>query len=359
MSLRQFDADEIAGAVTIGAKRVGPKQPVYVIAEAGVNHDGSLDKALTLIDAAAAAGADAVKFQAFRAADLTTLAAPTADYQKKSAGESQRDLLAALEFNAVQFEQLAAHCRTHRVEFLATPFGIHELDMLLRIGVSAVKLASTDLDNSPLAKAAAASGKTLIVSVGAATAPEIDAAVRRMRGWGAGDRLVLLHCVSCYPTPIAHANLRAIGALRRQFGLPVGFSDHVQSICTGGLAVAAGACVLEKHFTLDRAATGPDHAMSLEPGDLRDYIRLAHEAHDALGTGVVGMSEIEADVRRVARKSIVAARNLPAGTLLTPDMLAIRRPAGGISPDQMERVPGRRLTVPVTTDTQLQWEMLR
>lgn len=344
--------------ISIGDTPIGAGCPTYVIAEAGVNHDGSVDKARSLIDAAAEAGANAVKFQAFHATDLTTSDAPAAAYQTTANG-SQRALLEALELTAADFDTLAAHCRARCIEFLATPFGLAELKLLLNLGVNAIKLASTDLNNVPLVQAAAEAGKTLIVSTGAATADEIHAACTRLRAWGAYDRLVLLHCVSCYPTPMDQANLRAIRALHDTYRVPVGFSDHVQSTQTGALAVAAGAMVLEKHLTLERTAAGPDHALSLEPAQMCEYIRLVREAEAALGTGTLGMSAIEADVRRVARKSIVAACNLPAGTVLTPELLCVKRPAGGIEPDQIESLAGRRLTVAVTADTRIQWDMVQ
>jgi sialic acid synthase SpsE len=345
--------------VRIGDRRIGDGEPVLVIAEAGVNHDGSVERAIQLVDVAADAGADVVKFQMFRAAELTTATAQTAAYQKTAGGSSQRDMLRRLELSDDGFARVAAHCRTRQIEFLATPFSPPDVDRLRDLGVRALKIASTDLNNTLLLRRAAGTGLPLIVSTGASRADEIAATVERLRSWGAADRLILLHCVSGYPTPLAYANLRAIAALRREFGMPCGFSDHTASTDIAGWAVAAGACVLEKHFTLDREATGPDHAMSLDPVELATYVTLARQAQVALGSGRLGLSPIEADVRAVARKSVVAATRIPAGATITPDMLTAKRPAGGIEPDRFDSVVGCRAAANIAADTVLTWEMVQ
>lgn len=343
----------------IGSRDVGPNRRVYVIAEAGVNHDGDFDDALRLVDVAADTGADAVKFQIFESAKLTRRDAPMAAYQRAAGGESQREMLAKLELNTAQFERLATHARTRGIDFLATPFGIDDLGVLRRLGVAAVKFASTDLNNVTLLQPATALGLPMILSTGASTAAEIDAAVARLREWRVSDRAILLHCVSAYPTPPAAANVRAIAALSARTGLPVGYSDHTTLASTGALAVAAGACVLEKHFTLDRLRPGPDHAMSLSPGELAEYIARVREAESLLGSGQIGMSAIERDVRAVARKSLCYARPLTVGTRITSDMLIAKRPGDGIGPDQVERVVGRELIANVEPDSPVAWEHLR
>lgn len=346
-------------SVSIGGQLVGRDQPAYVIAEAGVNHDGVLARALRLVDAAVAAGADAVKFQMFRATELVTASARTAGYQKQPGVESQRHMLSRLELSDGDFERVRTHCTKSGIEFLATPFGCRDVQRLLALNVHALKIASTDLNNVPLLHAAAETGLPLIVSTGAATADEMAAAVARLRQWGAGERLILLHCVSGYPTPLDAANLRAIATLQEVFGLPCGFSDHTTSTQTGAWAVASRACVLEKHFTLDRAAAGPDHAMSLDPPGLRDYVSAIRDAQQALGTGRLGMTTLEADVRAVARKSVVAACDLSTGTVLRPEMLTIKRPAGGIEPDQLDALIGRQVAADVRCDTTLTWDMIQ
>jgi len=345
--------------VRIGDRLVGPGAPAYIIAEAGVNHDGSRADALRLVDVAAEAGADAVKFQIFRAAELATAAATTATYQRAAGHRSQRKMLTRLELSDEDFAAIRAYCRRRSIEFLATPFTPADLDRLEPLDVRAIKIASTDVDNAPLLRRACQAGLPLIVSTGASTTAELRRMVLWLRTWGAGARAILLHCVSCYPTPLEAANLRAIQALRDAFALPCGYSDHTRSTETGAWAVLAGACALEKHFTLDRTASGPDHALSLTPPELGQYITAVRRAELALGTGTVGLTELEFDVRAVARKSAVTRRPLKAGTALAEDVLAFKRPGGGIPPDQLRHVIGRRLTVAVPADTMLTWDMLR
>jgi N,N'-diacetyllegionaminate synthase len=355
----RHDPTEPSRGITIGATRIGPGRPVYVIAEAGVNHNGSLSAALALVDAAAEAGANAVKFQIFQADQLVTRDAATANYQESATGAtSQHEMLRRLELTVKQFAALRDRCLAAGLEFLATPFSSSDLRALTGLGVRAIKIASTDLNNAPLLDDAGRTGLPLILSTGASDAEEIGRAVGRLRSLGAGDRLVLLHCVSSYPTRWEDANLRAIGHLRRRFGLPVGFSDHTTSVDTGALAVAAGACVLEKHFTLDRSQPGPDQALSLEPEELADYVARVRRAEQALGTGSLDVQDSEREVRRIARKSVVAALDLAAGDVLEPSRLTTKRPAGGIAPDQMDGLIGRRAAVPIPADTVITWEMV-
>ena len=345
--------------IQIGDRSIGDGHPAYIIAEAGVNHDGRVDLALQLVDIAADAGVDAVKFQVFSATHLATATAEKAAYQKDGGGESQREMLARLELTDAEFERVRDHCAARRIEFLATPFSRPDLHRLLALGVRAVKTASTDLDNTPLLRAIAAAELPMIVSTGAATHEEIARSVSRLAEWGAADRLVLLHCVSSYPTPLNAANLRAIGALRNEFRVPCGYSDHTTSTLTGAWAVAAGASVLEKHFTYDRAAAGPDHAMSLDAAGLREYVSYVREVEKALGGGQIGLSDLEHDVRRAARKSIVTSRPIPAGATLTDEMLTVKRPGGGIPPDRLDDLLGRRITAAAPADAMLTWDMIQ
>ena len=345
--------------VPIAGFPVGPGRPAMIVAEAGVNHDGDPDKALLLVDAAVEAGADAVKFQVFRAADLATVAAPTADYQRDRVEEgTQRDMLARLELSSRDFSRIRDHCKARGIRFLATPFSPSDVDRLLEWPPVAIKIASTDLTNVPLLRRVADTALPIIVSTGAATAAEIEKAIALFRSWGLPGRLILLHCVSSYPTPLDAANLRAIGALAEASGVPCGLSDHTESTRTGGWAVAAGACFLEKHITLDRSAAGPDHAMSLEPGAFAEFVVCVRETEAALGAGELGMNPIEADTRRVARRSIVAARSIRAGDVVIEDMLAMKRPEGGIEPAELDRLVGRRARVDIPADAPLSWDMV-
>ncbi len=346
--------------IAIGPTVIGAGWPAYLVAEAGVNHNGSVDAALQLVDAAAGAGADAVKFQMFTADTLVTAGAATAAYQQAASGQkSQHAMLRALELSWPEFARVRRRCLERGVEFLATPFSPGNLEALVELGVAAIKLASTDLNNPPLLRAAARTGLPLIVSTGAATADEMAAAVALLEEEGATRRAVLLHCVSSYPTPWDQANLRAIGELARRFGVHAGFSDHTTSEETGALAVAAGARVIEKHFTLDRTAPGPDHAMSLEPAALRRYVQAIRRAEQALGDGTLGVADCEQEVRRIARKSVVAARDIPAGRVLAAEDLCCKRPAGGLEPGEIDKLIGRRTVAVIKADTRLTWEMVR
>lgn len=346
-------------SVCIGERRIGAGEPTYIIAEAGVNHGGSVETALRLVDIAVEAGADAVKFQVFRAADLATTSARKAAYQSDGGAESQREMLARLELSDREFRRVRDHCAASGIEFLATPFSQPDSRRVLELGVRAFKIASTDLNNTPLLREIAASGLPMIVSTGAATTSEIRESMSRLFEWGVGKRLILLHCVSSYPTPIEAANLRAIDALRREFGAPCGYSDHTTSTQIGAWAVAAGADILEKHFTYDRSATGPDHAMSLDATGLREYVSQVREVERALGAGLLGMTDLEDDVRAAARKSIVAARPLTAGTVIAENMLVAKRPGGGITPDRIDELLGRKVAVDLPADARLTWEIVQ
>ena len=349
-----------ATMLTIGDYRIGSGAPTFVVAEAGVNHDGCRTRALQLVDAAAEAGADAVKFQMFSAADLVTASAPTAAYQRRGgSGPSQRAMLERLELSRDDFAAIKQRCDERSVTFLATPFGLREVGRLVELGVAAIKIASTDLTNGPLISAAASTGLPIILSTGASTEPEIVACLDRLQREGATDRLVVLCCVSRYPAPVEALNLRAIGAMQRRFNLPCGLSDHSTSVQVGGWAVAAGACVIEKHFTLDPSASGPDHAMSMAPDALTEYIAHIRAAHTAMGDGRLGMAHRESEVREVAGKSVVAAVDIPAGARLTADMLTLKRPGTGIPPSELDRLSGRLSAVSIPSDTILSWEMVR
>ncbi|NOT00515.1 MAG: N-acetylneuraminate synthase [Phycisphaerales bacterium] len=329
--------------VCIGDHVIGDGAPVYIVAEAGVNHDGSLDEALELVDAAADAGADAVKFQVFDAARLTTNEVATADYQATTTGQtSQRRMLEGLQLSGSAFAAVADRCRARGIAFLATPFGVEDVARVVEWGAPAIKIASTDLVDFDLLAGAISTDRPLIVSTGAADEQEIAESVAFIAGGGASKRLILLHCVCQYPTPAAAANLGAIRALANRFGVPVGFSDHTVETETGGFAVCAGARLLEKHFTLDRRSPGPDHAMSLEPAELRTYIETAHRACAAMGSGRLGFQPGERIVRQLGRKSLVAARAIAAGEVLTAECLTAKRAGAGVSPTEKERLIGRR-----------------
>ena len=341
---------------------------VFVIAEAGVNHDGDPARADEMIAAAAGAGADAIKFQTFVAEDMVAAGAPKAAYQKVTTGaeESQFEMLRRLALGRDDFRRLAERARARGLVFLSTAFDLESLAFLVEeLDVTPLKIASGELTNAPLLRAHALTGRPLLLSTGMATLGEIEFAlgiiahaglcpeepprartdVRDAWASDAGrrfvaERVTLLHCVSAYPAPAASLGLRSIETLRAAFGLPVGYSDHSDGIAAPLAAVALGATVIEKHFTLDRARAGPDHAASLEPDALEAMIAGIRSVEVALGDGAKRIGATERANRAVARKSLVAARPICRGEPFTPDNLTAKRPGTGLDPFHYWRLLG-------------------
>ncbi len=304
---------------------------LYVIAEAGVNHDGSVADAHGLIDLAADAGADAIKFQTFDPASLVSDDAAAAAYQVAHAGvRTQRELLDRYVLPAEAWAELRDHAGRRGLDFLSTAFDHASLDLVCELGVHALKLGSGELTNKPLLVAAAAKGLPIICSTGMATEDEVARAVDWL---AAAPGLLLMHCVSSYPAPIEQANLRALTTLRRRFGTPVGWSDHTVGPVSAVAAVALGAAALEKHVTLDVTRPGPDHAASADAASFGQYVEQVRAAHAALGSGRKQPVPAEAENIPVVRRSWHTRRALPAGHRLTPDDLALLRPASGIAPE--------------------------
>ena len=343
----------------LGDRSVGDGAPCFLIAEAGVNHNGDPRLAERLIQAARDGGADAVKFQSFRAEDLATPGAAKAGYQKrgKRDRETQRGMLRSLEMAGDDLEHLAEYAREQGLIFLSSPFDAGSADSLERIGVPAYKVASGELTNTPLLRHIARKGKPVILSTGMAGMGEIEEAIRVIRGEGVTD-LILLHCVTRYPAPLSGVNFRVIPTLRTAFDLPVGFSDHTLGITAPLVALALGACVIEKHLTLDRDLPGPDHRASLEPGEFGEMTRLLREVEEGLGTGVKVIGKEEREMRAAARRSLVAARDIPRGTTLGPGMIAAKRPGIGIPPAYLDSFLGRKSRVAIPKDTLLTWDMV-
>jgi N,N'-diacetyllegionaminate synthase len=317
---------------------------VLVIAEAGVNHNGDMDVARKLIDAAADAGADVVKFQTFRADRLVTRGAPKADYQRVTSGasESQFEMLRRLELSDDMHRRLIAHCAARRIRFMSTGFDEDSVRMLVGLGMDQLKIPSGEITNLPYLRCVGGFAKQVLLSTGMSTLDEVGAALDALIAAGTQrDRVTLLHCNSEYPTPMRDVNLRAMATLREAFGVAVGFSDHTQGIEVPIAAVARGATVIEKHFTLDRQMPGPDHQASLEPAELRAMVLAIRNIEQALGDGTKRVTESEARNRPIARKSIVAARPIRAGERLDATNLAVKRPGTGISPMAWDTVVGR------------------
>lgn len=343
----------------IAGRDIGPGHPCFLIAEAGVNHNGDIELARRLVDAAAEAGADAVKFQTFSADRLATAAAPQADYQKRNTGmeESQYSMLKRLELSEEAHRELLRHCRERGILFLSSPFDEESAEFLEALGVAAFKIPSGEITNTPFLAHVARKGKPLIVSTGMSTLDEVRAAVAAIRQAGYPP-LALLHCVSSYPAAPEDVNLRAMAALRHAFDVPVGYSDHTDGIEIALAAVALGACIIEKHFTLDRSLPGPDHKASLEPAELASLAATIRRVEAALGDGVKRPAQREENTAMAARKSLVAARDLAAGSILQREDLAIRRPGTGLPPGRLESVVGRRLLRPAAAGTVLTEDLL-
>lgn len=345
--------------VTIGNRRIGAGERCFVIAEAGVNHNGDIALAQRLIDVAANAGADAVKFQTFSADRLASAAAPKAGYQKQttSADESQHAMLKRLELSPEVHRLLIDHARTRGIMFLSSPFDEQAADFLETLGVLAFKIPSGEIDYLPFLRHVAAKGRPVILSTGMADATEVAAAVDAIAAAGLHD-LILLHCLSNYPADPAEANLRAIAAMREAHAVPVGFSDHTEGVAVALAAVALGACVIEKHFTLDRTLPGPDHRASIEPEELAALVRGIRTVEGALGDGRKRPQPSEMENRAVIRKSLVAARDLPAGETIKAGDLTAVRPGSGLSPAAASQIVGRRLRIAVAAGTPIAWDML-
>lgn len=327
----------------------------FVIAEAGVNHNGDLRRALKMVDAAASAGADAVKFQTFRAELLASASAPRARYQKGRGG--QIELLRRLELSEDAHRALLRRCRARGIEFMSTPFDEGSADFLASLGMRRFKVASGELTNLPLIRHIARKGRPMIISTGMSHLREVRDAVYAARAAGARE-LTLLHCVSAYPTPPSEANLLAMRTLAEAFSLPIGWSDHTLSLELPVAATALGAAVIEKHFTLDRRLPGPDHAASLLPGELAAMVRSVALTASALGDGIKMPSPCELDVLRVARRSVVLARPVRRGEKLQARDLVLKRPGTGIPPAELPYVVRRRVLRDLAADTILSWELL-
>jgi N-acetylneuraminate synthase len=340
--------------IQVANRLIGPGQPVFVIAEAGVNHNGDLKLARALIDVAVEAGADAVKFQTFRADRLVTPDAPKAEYQLQTTGndESQFEMLKHLELSPDAHRELKSYCEERGIVFLSTPFDEEAVDLLDGLGVPAFKISSGDLTNSPLLEHVASKGKPVILSTGMSELSELIEAVSVLNTAGC-ENPVLLHCVSNYPAQPQEINLRAMQTMRSAFDVPVGFSDHTEGIDVALAAVALGACVIEKHFTLDRTLPGPDHLASLEPGALRELVRSIRRVESALGSGRKAPAASELETAKSARRSLVAARDIPAGAILEREMVVMRRPGAGMSPSMLETLLGRQAVRDIAAGTLL------
>jgi sialic acid synthase SpsE len=346
-------------SVHLGGREIGNGRPCYVIAEAGSNHNRDLDTAKRLIDAARDAGCDAVKFQTYSGRALYSTKAPDFDYLTPLTSKKPHELLEDISLPREWQPLLAEHCRDRGIEFLSTPFDVDAIDELDRLDVAAFKVASFELVDLPLIESMGSRRRPLILSTGMATLGEIEEALEAARRGGA-SQFCILQCASLYPAPPAIMNLRTIDTMKAAFNVPVGLSDHTLGIHVAIAAVAMGADLIEKHFTLDRTHPGPDHPFAIEPDDLQRLVAQVRDVEAALGDGVKrGPTELEAaEMYTKARRSVVAACDIPAGTEITREMLTIKRPGFGIKPKFIDAVVGRVARIDIEADDIVTWEMV-
>jgi N,N'-diacetyllegionaminate synthase len=333
----------MTASFTIAGRTIGDGAPVFVIAEAGINHNGDAALATRLVEAAATAGADAVKFQSFTADGLISRVDP--DFAR----------IRELELPRAFHRDLAKRAEERGILFLSSAFAEADVDFLDALGVPAFKIASCEVTNLPLLEYAAGRGKPIILSTGFATLAEIETALTTLQRSGA-PAVALLHCVSLYPAPLGAMNLRAIPTLRAAFGVPIGFSDHSLGTALPLAAVALGACIVEKHVTLDRALPGFDHQASIEPGELTQLVAGIRAVEQALGTPAKVVSPAEADLARAMRKSLVAERALKAGERIERGAVGIKRPGRGLAPALLRQVEGKVARRDVAAGQLLAWE---
>jgi N-acetylneuraminate synthase/N,N'-diacetyllegionaminate synthase len=343
-------------AINISGRLVGPGYPCFVIAEAGVNHNGSVKMAKELVDVAAEARADAVKFQTFLAEKVMTLDAPKAEYQKETTGsnESQIEMIKKLQLSFHDFNDIKIYCERKGIIFLSTPFDERSVDFLDELEVPAFKISSSEVTNHPFLESVAGKGKPIIMSTGMCYLSEVDEAVRVIKEAGCRD-LILLHCVSNYPADPKDANIRAMQTMAKAFQLPVGYSDHTQGIEATLAAVSRGACVIEKHFTLDKNLPGPDHKISLNAWELKRLVESVRIVEISLGDGNKVPSRSEILNREILRRSLVASCDISRNSIITSNMLTALRPANGISPSLINLVVGNKAKRNLSAGQQISW----
>ncbi len=347
--------------IKIGDRLIGENQPVFVVAEAGVNYNGRLDLTLKMVDAAKEAGADAIKFQTFRAEQIVVPQTKMAPYQKKNIGKtkSQLEMLKELELKEEFYKPIIKHCKKRNIIFLSTPHGGFEsVDFLESLKVPAFKFGSGDLTNLPLLQYAAKFGKPMILGTGMATMEEVKEAIKTIKKTG-NNKIVVLHCTTNYPCPPEEVNLRAMQTMMKELNVLVGYSDHTLGIQVPIMAATLGACIIEKHFTLDKNMPGPDHKASVEPGELKEMVKAVRDAEKILGNDIKKPTSKELIMRKTARKSIVANEDIPKGVRITKRMLAIKRPGTGLKPKYFYKILGRKTKQDISKDSLIKLRDLR
>ena len=343
--------------IKIADRLIGEGEPCFIIAEAGVNHNGDVNLAKKLIDVAREAGADAVKFQTFKAEELVTKSADKAEYQKKTTGtgETQYEMIKKLELPEEAHFELKSYADNHGIMFLSTPYDEGSADFLSRLGVVVLKISSADITNHPFLTHIAATNLPIILSTGMSTLGEVEEAIEAVTSNG-NDKLILMHCNFNYPARVEDVNLRAMITLKQAFGFPVGYSDHTPGIEVALAAVALGAVAIEKHFTLDRNLPGPDHRASLEPGELKEMVASIRNVEKSLGSSIKRPFGEEAQNRAISRRSLVATTDIAAGMTITRDMIGIKRPGTGIPPKYLNTVEGSKALKSIRQDELITWD---
>ena len=344
--------------VRIGDRLIGEGEPVFIVAEVGVNHNGKVDLGKKLVDAAKISGADAVKFQTFKVQNVVTKYAEKADYQKQaSPKESQYEMLRKLELSFKNITRLFDYANQRHITFLSSAFDKESVDLLDQLGVNAFKVASGEITDFPLLRYIAEKKKPVILSTGMSTYEEVEEALSTLRKGGA-EEIVLLHCVTSYPARVEDANLRTIETLRNRFKLPVGFSDHTQSITVPVVAATLGAVLIEKHFTLSKNLPGPDHRASLEPSEFKEMVAAVREVEKSLGDGEKRLTADEEEIKKAVRRSIVARVRIAKGTVIREDMLDFKRPGTGLRPRDLGKIVGKKTKKSIEADELITFEKL-
>lgn len=339
--------------IKIGGKFIGQGQPVFVIAEAGVNHNGKLSLALKLVKAAKKAGADAVKFQDFKAEEVVTSAGKMASYQKKNIGrsENQLEMIKRLELSDEDFKKVAEYCRGEKIIFLSSPHGgFASVDRVRALGATAFKFGSGELTNLPVLEYAARFKKPMIISTGMATMSEVKEAVKTIRKSG-NNKIILLQCTTDYPSKPEEANLRVLETFRKKFGVLAGYSDHTLGAFASVLAAAMGAEIIEKHLTLNKNLPGPDHKASLEPEEFKEMVRQIRMIPLLKGSAEKRPSKSESAYKALARKSVVVLRDIKKGEIFSRSNLAIKRPGTGLEPKYLRKIIGKAAKIDIPAET--------
>jgi len=345
--------------IRIGDRLLGEDEPTFIVAEIGVNHNGNLRVAKKLIDAAKESDAEAVKFQAYRTERIVTKYAEKARYQKEATDprKSQYNMLKKLELKAEDIRELHRYAKKRNIIFLSSAFDKESVDLLDSLDVPAFKVASGEITNFPLLRHIAEKKRPIILSTGLSMLDEIQEALNVIREKGVED-VILLHCVTSYPAKAEEVNLKVMNLLRRSFGFPVGLSDHTLGIAVPVAATVLGAVLIEKHFTLDRNLPGPDHHASLEPIEFEQMVTAIREVERALGNGVKKLTATEEEIKKVARRSIVAKVRIPKGTIIREDMLDYKRPGTGLEPKDSNKIVGKKAKKDIEVDELITFEKI-